>query len=50
MDRKVVMQQDMQGVDPEFVLVFEVVGSVSNFVKAAKKCGYGVDVRKRLAG
>ena len=39
MDRKVVMQQDMQGVDPEFVLVFEVVGSVSNFVKAAKNAG-----------
>lgn len=36
MDRKVVVQQNMQGVDPEFVLVFEVVGSVSNFVKAAK--------------
>lgn len=39
MDRKVVVQQDMQGVDPEFVLVFEVVGSVSNFVKAVKNAG-----------
>lgn len=29
--RSVVLQQSIQGVDPEFVLVFEVAGSVSNF-------------------
>lgn len=37
MERKAaILQQDIQGVDPEFVLVFEVAGSVSNFAVAVK--------------
>jgi len=40
MERKAaVLQQDVQGVDPEFVLVFEVAGSVSNFAVAIKNAG-----------
>lgn len=34
--KSVVLQQDIQGADPEFVLVFEVAGSVSNFAVAVK--------------
>lgn len=37
--RAVVLQQEIQGVDPEFVLVFEVAGSVSNFAVAVKRAG-----------
>lgn len=40
MERKAaVLQQDVQGVNPEFVLVFEVAGSVSNFAVAVKNAG-----------
>lgn len=40
MERKaVVLQQNVQGIDPEFVLVFEVAGSVSNFAIAVKNAG-----------
>lgn len=37
--RSVILQQSIQGVDPEFVLVFEVAGSVSNFAVAVKNAG-----------
>lgn len=33
------LHQDVQGLDPEFVLVFEVVGGVNNFINAAKRIG-----------
>ena len=40
MERKAaVLQQDVQGVDPDFVLVFEIAGSVSNFAVAVKNAG-----------
>lgn len=32
-------QEGTQGIDPEFVLVFEVIGSVSSFMAAAKAVG-----------
>lgn len=37
--QRAVLQQDINGIDPEMVLVFEVVGSVNNFVKAAQRVG-----------
>lgn len=40
MNRKsAVLQQGIQGVDPEFVLVFEVADSVTNFAIAVKNAG-----------
>lgn len=33
------IQTDIQGLEPEFVLVFEVVGGVNDFYKAAEKAG-----------
>lgn len=33
------LQEGTQGIDPEFVLVFEVVGSVASFMSAAKNAG-----------
>ena len=40
MDRRAaVLQQSIQGVDPEFALVFEVAGSVSDFAAAVKAAG-----------
>lgn len=33
------LQEDTQGIDPEFVLVFEVVGSVKSFMSAAQNAG-----------
>lgn len=37
--QRAVLQQDINGIDPEMVLVFEVVGSVNNFIKAAQRVG-----------
>ena len=40
MNRKAaILQQSIQGVDPEFALVFEVAGSVLNFAAAVKNAG-----------
>lgn len=36
---KVSIQADIQGLEPEFVLVFEIVGRRSDFYKAAEKAG-----------
>ena len=33
------LQESTQGIDPEFVLVFEVIGSVNSFMSAAQKAG-----------
>lgn len=33
------LQEGTQGIDPEFVLVFEVIGSVNSFMAAAQKAG-----------
>lgn len=37
--QRAVLQEDINGVDPEMVLVFEVVGSVNNFIMAAQRAG-----------
>ena len=37
--QRAVLQHDINGIDPEMVLVFEVVGSVNNFIKAAQRAG-----------
>lgn len=36
---RAMMQREMQGLEPESVIVFEVVGSVENFASAVKKAG-----------
>ena len=33
------IQQDIQGLEPEFVLVFEVAGNVSDFYRATQRAG-----------
>lgn len=37
--RNIQTQVDVEGIDPEFVLVFEVAGSIDSFNSAAKKAG-----------
>lgn len=37
--QRAVLQQNTNGIDPEMVLVFEVAGSINNFIKAAQRVG-----------
>ncbi|MDE5888370.1 MAG: hypothetical protein K2H46_12405, partial [Muribaculaceae bacterium] len=37
--KRTVLQSDPNGIDPEMVLIFEVVGSVMDFIRAASKIG-----------
>ena len=43
--KSAILQQSIQGIDPEFALVFEVAGSVSNFADAVKNAGMVVRLR-----
>lgn len=37
--QRAILQHDVNGIDPEMVLIFEVVGNVTNFIKAAQRAG-----------
>lgn len=38
-NQRALLQKGVNGIDPEMVLVFEVIGDINNFIKAARKVG-----------